>query len=398
MSTAFSRDDINKMDSSGKTVLFYAIERNNKLQVEQLLAQGANVNVINYRGHTPLHAAALSNVDESHFKITEVLLRRGVDVNAQDYEGRTPLYYLVENCNSNIIQLFFKFGCDANIVDRHRCKPLFRAVRYNSNVDVVQLLIDHDSNINYRDSNKETSLHWACDSNSIAKFKIIKCLLRSGANINVADRHGFTPLINAAYCQNCPSLDEEIIKKNLKFLIEHTDFEVICNINVNILTFRYYEGQPEFLWEVFLEHLAKLQSLDISVPETFFDVISKNEEYDEYYNQCVKELLRAKDTKFKNSWLTFYDFLVGSRKKLKNYAGNRDLIKDFQKSKCAKIFPIYGGSMIENVKKGLKRRELFDNSATLLSEVLPIFNPTHLIIRNVLDCVLSIKDLTKFCD
>lgn len=119
--------------------------------------------------------------------------------------------------------------------------------------------------------------------------------------------------------------------------------------------------------------------------------------YSNYYKQCQIELIQAKNTKLENSWISFYNLLVDDRKKLKNYAGNKHLIADFRRSDCVKKFPIYGESMNENVKRGIIRRELFDRSSIVLSKCLLIFNPNYLIIRDLLDCILSKKNLRKLC-
>ena len=106
-------------------------------------------------------------------------------------------------------------------------------------------------------------------------------------------------------------------------------------------------------------------------------------------------MILAKNTNLPDSWVTFFNFLVDSKKKLKNYAGNEELIQEFKNTDCLEIFPIYGPSMLKNMKKGIEMRELYDKSCVLLTDCLPIFNPTHLIIRGALDC-LSKKDLCKF--
>lgn len=126
--------------------------------------------------------------------------------------------------------------------------------------------------------------------------------------------------------------------------------------------------------------------------------ISDKPEYKNYFDQCEEELSRAKSTKLKCSWVTFYNLLMDRRKKLKNYAANADLIEDIEKGDCNEKFPIYGASMKENMKKAVKRRELYDKSCKFLLECLPLLNSCHLIIRDVIDCVMSEKDLLNFCE
>lgn len=158
------------------------------------------------------------------------------------------------------------------------------------------------------------------------------------------------------------------------------------------------KSYPDYLWKIILQHMAKVESLNIAVRPGLLKNFLSQPRFSIYYKQCQEELLLAKTKKIPDCWISFYNILVDSKKKLKNYAGNGDLIEDFINNFCMEKFPIYGISMVENFDKGIKRRNLFDKSANLLADCLPIFNPTHLIVRDVLDCVLNKKDLLKFCD
>ncbi len=61
-------------------------------------------------------------------------------------------------------------------------------------------------------------------------------------------------------------------------------------------------------------------------------------------------------------------------------------------------FPIYGHQIENRISKALIRRKFFDKAAILLSSSFPMFNPTHLIVKDILDCVCNIPDLIRFCD
>lgn len=61
-------------------------------------------------------------------------------------------------------------------------------------------------------------------------------------------------------------------------------------------------------------------------------------------------------------------------------------------------FPIYGDWVEKNVRRGFEGRELFDRSTIVMSRLLPIIGPNHLIVRDVLDRLTSSNDLSKFCD
>ncbi len=63
--------------------------------VQDLLEQGADVNVTNYKGQSALHCAAKAGFVEP----VRILLDHGADVNAQDRDGDTPLHTA---CRSSI--------------------------------------------------------------------------------------------------------------------------------------------------------------------------------------------------------------------------------------------------------------------------------------------------------
>jgi len=74
--------------------------------VEQLLAQGADVNSTANGGATPLHWAA----GNDHKEMAELLLAHGADVNARDNFGQTPLGVAGEGFNEEMIELLRQRG------------------------------------------------------------------------------------------------------------------------------------------------------------------------------------------------------------------------------------------------------------------------------------------------
>jgi ankyrin repeat protein len=68
-------------------VLLQATEAGDIVQMEALLAQGAEVNASNAYGWTPLHVAAAGG----DLAVVALLLKHGADVHAQSHVGATPL-------------------------------------------------------------------------------------------------------------------------------------------------------------------------------------------------------------------------------------------------------------------------------------------------------------------
>lgn len=390
--------DYQNLDQNGLAEIHNAVDRNDLPKVKLLLSRGVKLNVRDTDYRTPLHHAAIKDVNESHYEMCKYLLERsGPYVDATDYEGETPLHLLVRKGNIKMVQLFLSFNVQVGAQDSDLKTPLFPAVSSNKNVEVIQLLIDRGLDVNQRTSYGKTLLHVACESlfNVNGSIKTIKCLLKNGANMNAFDEEGSTPVMHAIRSYGwLTKLNKEIIKKNLNFLMHHTDFNNVHPI-VNILTFEYYGPLKEYLWKAILEHIAKVDSLGSPVHSSILSAIAENAEYNVYYKQCQEELQQIKNTKPPSCWITFYNILVDDGKKLKNYAGSESLIEDSKDNNWAQKFPIYGAAMADNLNKGLDRRELFDQSVSSLNNCLPIFNPTHLIMRDVIDCITNKKELSK---
>lgn len=386
--------DVKVLDNQGRNLLFPAVSWNKNLEVVQLLVDlDLDVNNHSMSGITPLHDVLIYNGSENKLKIAEILLKNGASVNARDKWGQTPFWHAFDHRNLKIIQLFLNFEPDFSVQDHLGRSLLLHAVDCeDQNPEIFQLLLDKGLDVNHRSNDGTTPLHNACEYENI---KIVKTLLERGANMHAFDNEGYTPLLTALDDYDLSHDSKELDKKNLTFILEHSDINVVHH-NLNILTFNEDPLSDEVM-KMVLSNLA-LQTVNTAVHPVLMDTISRQSTFNDYYNQCKDELFRAKNSKFRNSWVSFYNLLVDHRKRLKNFAGNKVLIEEFENSNCLKKFPIYGALMDKNVKKAIKRRELYDKSTVLLSNCLPKFSPDHLIIRDILDCVLGKQDLLKFCD
>lgn len=381
--TKMAESNLILKDESSYTALHRAAKDNKESTLKLLLLKGSHH--VNARGDydwTPLHFAAEYNRGDSHYSTIEILLKNGADVNAQVIGGKTPLHYLVRRASVKTIQLLLNFKPDLNIRDVDGKISLFDAIFYK-NVEAARILIDHGSDVNSVNlSNGETPLHEICYWKNL---KIIKFLVEMGADVDALDYNTRTPLM---------VLLDEYIKpeKILNFFLKYSDVNTLSSNE------RYVSKLTEVAFDrkIILKHLAKLQALDMSLEPVILESVSKKEGLYDYFLQCTNELALAKTTKPKDMWVTYFNLLVDNKRKLKNYAGNKSLIKSFYKTNCLSKFPIYGDEMHKNVDEGIKRRELFDKSSIRLSDCWPIFNPNHLIIRDVLDCVTK-NDLSMLC-
>ncbi|KAM4056324.1 ankyrin repeats (3 copies) domain-containing protein [Hirsutella rhossiliensis] len=101
--------DVNKADKSGDTALLLAAKKGHVGIVRRLLDHGADVNLANNQGLTPLMYAADRNVDNDG-TVAKLLLDKGADVNLVSRLGRTALTYAIKSYNDDIAQVFLERG------------------------------------------------------------------------------------------------------------------------------------------------------------------------------------------------------------------------------------------------------------------------------------------------
>lgn len=269
--------DVSVQDNQGQIPLFNAVAREDYEIVRLLIDHGSDVNNFNSTTKTTLlHEAALQNHLDGHLKVIEVLLKRGADVNAQDQDGMTPLQCLVKEGNSKIINLLLSFNADVNLKDNSGEIPLVKAIKFKKHIDIVNLLIDHGSDVNTIDvKTGKTPLHEVCErigvfnEKLIKNFKIIKSLIKNGASVHVVDNCGNAPLKHILTSVR-DYLSNKQLTELLRLLLKYAD------VNTNNLNDKniFEIINTNYHWEMILEHFAKLKALDIKLHDNILDTIA----------------------------------------------------------------------------------------------------------------------------
>ena len=149
--------------------LIYAVECNNFPLVQQLVANGADVNYRTNYGYTPLHYAKCLD-------IVQYLVMNNAYVNCLSGFGNyTPLYFAE---TLEIVQYLVANGADVNCQDKYGCTPLFTA----KSLDIMKYLIANGADVNCQNNNGDTPLHINCYN--INKSKI---LLEYGADMHITN-------------------------------------------------------------------------------------------------------------------------------------------------------------------------------------------------------------------
>jgi len=150
-------------------------------QVEQLLQEGAAVNVQDKDGMTPLHLAAQSG----SVVVTELLLRNGASARMTNSKGLTPLHYAsARSGGAPVAELLLQAG--ASVRDPSGWTPLHVAAR-NVNVAVVELLLQANAPVNAQTKGGDTPLRMAAcsDRSENAALETMSILLANGADPNL---------------------------------------------------------------------------------------------------------------------------------------------------------------------------------------------------------------------
>jgi ankyrin repeat protein len=120
--------------------LIDASREGNKEKVKELLTHDIDLNTERFEQIALINAA-----EKNHVEIVDLLLRRGANSNIQDNIGSTPL--LAGANNPQIVRLLLAAGANPNIYNYNKLSPLLLAVKRN-NIESVKLLLDAGANPN----------------------------------------------------------------------------------------------------------------------------------------------------------------------------------------------------------------------------------------------------------
>lgn len=106
----------------------------NQIDLLLLTENGANVNIKDKKGKTPLHSACEFDrlPQENCLEVIKFLIANaGADLNSKDNDGRTPLYFPCENGHWNVVKLLVGQGTNINEKTTQGLTPLYAAAANN---------------------------------------------------------------------------------------------------------------------------------------------------------------------------------------------------------------------------------------------------------------------------
>lgn len=182
--------DVNALDIKGNTPLYYIV--NNIDLAYALLEKGANPNIENKVGESPLHKAVKAGLLDN----ARMLIEAGSQFKCNMFEdGKTsPMHIAAELEDPSMLQLLIECRATTDSTDEDGETPLHIAVENGNAQHVFNLANALDANIDAQDPYGETALHKAVD---LGNLDMITILINAGADWNIEDAYGFTPMEDA---------------------------------------------------------------------------------------------------------------------------------------------------------------------------------------------------------
>lgn len=304
---------------------------------------------VNEIGQNFLHRYIDSIIEDDSkdsVEVVKILVDFGFSVSKSDNRGFKPLYYCARKGYLRLASFLVEKKARVNCQTSSLKTPLHVAVE-NGNEEFVNFLILNGADINAKEYRGVTPLHIACFRHH---EEIIRLLIRRGANISAQLNNGYTPL---------------------SYLVPtKKGYDTCCR--------------------VMIREFSKLHFEKISIFQRDMDMIQKNREARDYFENCTAELKNLSSTKFYGAH-TYYSVLKESIsvEKLASLMNNSEIVLEFFEN--SQQFVYYNGDLKKIWKEAIKIRKKFEDVKSRLEFIFNDCLP-EIVIRNLANN-LTLDDL-----
>lgn len=175
--------------------LLLAAERGDTAEIAKLLEAGADIDTVDSRGRT----AAMIAVHTNRLDVFKLLIERGADINIRDQRSDNPLLYAGAEGLLEFVRAAISAGADTTLTNRFGGTALIPAADRGHVEIVKELLNTSDVNIDHVNNLGWTALLEAVllGDGGPRHQTIVQLLIEYGADVNIGDSQGVTPLQHA---------------------------------------------------------------------------------------------------------------------------------------------------------------------------------------------------------
>lgn len=178
----------------GQFPLHEAAQRDNDTSIKQLLSSGSELDARDPSGSTALLVATRANA----INAARALIDAGANVNAKDHIHDSAYLYSGARGHLEILKMTLDHGADLKSTNRYGGTALIPAAE-RGHVETVRTLVKAGVSVDHINSLGWTALLEAIilGNGGESHQRIVTILLDAGADPNLADRDGVTPLQHA---------------------------------------------------------------------------------------------------------------------------------------------------------------------------------------------------------
>jgi ankyrin repeat protein len=196
----------------GDSLLKFAIKYRELEVIKYLVENGASGNAISKKFNAFHLIARKKNFNYDTFNF---FIHKNLEVNYKCKDGMTPLiHYFLLHKNIELEVIKYLVENKALLNSTENSPFLLACSKKNLSQEMLEYLISQNSNVNVKDKQDNTALHFLC-KNEKCSLEMLKYLISQNSNVNAKDKQDNTALHFLCKNENCsPEMLDYLISQN----------------------------------------------------------------------------------------------------------------------------------------------------------------------------------------
>lgn len=236
-------------------------------KLENLIVLSSSENYVSQSKMGLLHRCVLGLTRLDIKDFLESFPNQAID--EKDADGQTPLYWAARRGDVQTVSLLLEAGADQNSKNNSGGSILTAAIK-SGNTECIWKILRSGCDINHAQKDGYTPLHHCCRHN--ADLSIIRALLDRGANLTAQTSLGHTPLMIATFNKLTP-IAQHLITTHLHHHLRPTELNIQGKDGASALHFAAMSGDHQTAQQ--LLHAGANHLLKTTNDETFLHVLAQ---------------------------------------------------------------------------------------------------------------------------